>query len=59
MNKVFKISAICLLSVLTLTANGQVSLKDKLKKTVNSAAQSVDKIIKKDNTKQGETGQQP
>jgi OOP family OmpA-OmpF porin len=59
MNRVFKISAICLLSVLTITANGQGTLKDRLKKTVNNAAQSVGNVINKDNTKKEEVKKDP
>ncbi len=55
MNKVFKSAAICFFAGLTLTANGQASLKDRLKKSVNNAAQSVEKAIKNtDNAKKGQ-----
>jgi OmpA-OmpF porin, OOP family len=55
MNKVFKSVAICLLAILTLTSNGQASLKDRLKKSVNNATQSVEKAIKNpDNNKKAE-----
>ena len=52
MNKVFKITAICVFGVLTLTSYGQ-SLKDRLKQKVNNTANSVDNVLKKkDNTQQ-------
>jgi OmpA-OmpF porin, OOP family len=55
MNKVLKSAAICFFAVLTLTASGQASLKDRLKKSVNNASQSVEKAIKNpDNNKKAQ-----
>jgi outer membrane protein OmpA-like peptidoglycan-associated protein len=52
MNKVIKITAICVFAILTLASNGQ-SLKDRLKQKVNNTANSVDNALKKkDNTQQ-------
>jgi OmpA-OmpF porin, OOP family len=45
MNKVLKLAVILILTGLTVTANAQFNLKDKLKKTVNSAAKSVGKAV--------------
>ena len=59
MNKILNSAVICIFAGLTLTANGQINLKNRLKKTVNNAAQSVDKAISnKDNPQQGKSGQQ-
>jgi outer membrane protein OmpA-like peptidoglycan-associated protein len=52
MNKVIKITAICVFAILTLASNCQ-SLKDRLKQKVNNTANSVDNALKKkDNTQQ-------
>ena len=50
MKHLIRFTVIVVLAGLTLSANGQINLKDKLKKTVNNAAQSVGKAINKDNT---------
>jgi outer membrane protein OmpA-like peptidoglycan-associated protein len=61
MKKILKSSIILVFTVLILSnhANGQINLKDRLKKTVNNAAQSVDKAIKnKDNAPKEQPAQQ-
>jgi OmpA-OmpF porin, OOP family len=63
MKKVLKLAVICILTGLTLSANGQFNLKDKLKKSVNNATKSVEKAIvnpeetKKEQPVKQETGQ--
>jgi OOP family OmpA-OmpF porin len=65
MNRTLKFAIICLLAVLTIPANSQINLKDKLKKAVNNASQSVGNAVKnKENTQpeqnaQNESGQDP
>jgi len=56
MNKLLKMTLITVLSVLTLTANGQGSLKERLNKAVNNAAKSVGNAVNnKGNNQQQQT----
>ena len=55
MNKLLKIFVICILAGLTLNANGQINLKDRLKQSVNKA---VDNAVKNKNTNQQGQAQQ-
>jgi OOP family OmpA-OmpF porin len=60
MNKVLKLTLITVLAVLTLSANGQGNLKDRLKKAVNNAAQTVEKATSsKGAGQQGQAAQPP
>ncbi len=58
MNKIIRLAFICALAGFTLNATGQVSLKDRLKKTVNAAAKGVEGALKKDNSQQNNQQQQ-
>jgi outer membrane protein OmpA-like peptidoglycan-associated protein len=57
MEKLFKTAAVLILAALTINANAQGTLKDRLKKAVNTATESVEKSILNKETKEKEAGQ--
>ena len=59
MRTILKLAAICLMALLTLNVNGQVNLKDRLKKAVNNASQTIGNASKnKENNQQQEQQKQ-
>jgi OmpA-OmpF porin, OOP family len=58
MHKVLRFIIICVLTGLTINSYGQLNLKEKLKKTVNTATQGVENALKKDNKQQQQTTQE-
>lgn len=60
MNRGIKIVIIFIMAMLTINVNGQLNLKERLKKSVNSAAQGVGKAINNQgNTQQTQTVEKP
>jgi OmpA-OmpF porin, OOP family len=60
MNRGLKIAIIFVLAMLTANVNGQLNLKERLKKTVNTAAQGVGKAINtQGNSQQTQTVEKP
>jgi outer membrane protein OmpA-like peptidoglycan-associated protein len=57
MEKLFKTAAVLLVAAITINANAQGTLKDRLKKAVNTATESVEKSILNKEAKEKETGQ--